>query len=142
MGFFKKGRKGYSTFGFKCPRCMEGELYPTTILEFKQPFEMLDRCKECNQNYTPEPGFYYGAMFISYIIMGWFCLFFMGFCILGLGWGVNGSFALLVFISVLMLVWIFRFSRSVWINFNVKYNPQAIEKNKARLAARAVKEQT
>ncbi|UXX79919.1 DUF983 domain-containing protein [Reichenbachiella carrageenanivorans] len=28
--------------------------------------EMYEKCPECKQTYEPEPGFYYGAMFVSY----------------------------------------------------------------------------
>lgn len=128
MGLFRKGSKAYSIFGFKCPRCHEGELYDHKILEFKGSFEMPKECAVCQQNYMPAPGFYYGAMFISYAIMGWFCLGFIGFCIFVLDLSINASFAWLIFTYALMLVWIFRLSRAIWINVNVKYNPEISKK--------------
>jgi len=79
MGIFKKGQKGYSIFNFKCPRCHEGDLFETETFSFQKSFDMHDKCPHCNLNYMPEPGFYYGAMFISYIFMGFFCIGFVMF---------------------------------------------------------------
>ncbi len=126
MGLFSKGKKAYSIFSFKCPRCHEGHLFNTQILEFKGSFDMAERCSVCQQNYMPEPGFYFGAMFISYIIMGWFCLGFVGFCMLVLEMSVNTSFVWLIIICAIMFVWIFRISRSIWINMNIKYDPDIL----------------
>jgi len=64
---FKKGSKAYSIFALKCPRCHEGEMFETGSWSFVKSFDMLHRCPKCNLNYYPEPGYYYGAMFISYL---------------------------------------------------------------------------
>ncbi len=112
-----------SIFQMCCPRCREGRLFRTGTFSFQKPFEMPERCSVCNQNYMPEPGFYYGSMFISYIIWGWFSILLCLALIFWFGWSVNGAFALLVFISAICYVWIFRISRSLWIHINVKYDP-------------------
>jgi hypothetical protein len=84
---------------------------------------MPEKCSICKQPYFPEPGFYYGAMFISYIITGWFSLFLVGGLIILAGWSVEASFALLIAVMILLFIWFFRFSRAIWINIHVKYNP-------------------
>lgn len=124
MGIFKKGSKAYSIFGFKCPKCHEGELYPTTTFSFQKSFEMHDRCPHCDHNFNPEPGYYFGAMFISYIITGFFCLFVVGTLILGFKMSIPGAFGILVAICAILFVWIFRVSRSIWLNINFKYDPE------------------
>ena len=121
MGLFKKGTKLYGIFNMKCARCHEGDLFETPTFSFSKPFEMKERCPVCGQNYMPEPGFYYGAMFISYIFTGFFCLGFVGFCILVLGLDVNTSFFWLLFVCTILFVWIFRMARSVWFNLMVGY---------------------
>ena len=88
----------------------------------KQLNEFVNNTKWTNENYAPEPGFYYGAMFISYIITAFFCLGFVGILILGFDWSINGSFALLVFVITICFVWIFRISRSLWINAVIHYD--------------------
>ena len=95
---------------------------------FVKPFYMHERCPKCNLNYWPEPGYYYGAMFISYTWTGMFCLMFVALFHWVLGWSQAVSFTLLVIFLVINYVYIFRISRLMWLNLNVKYNPHAIEK--------------
>jgi len=123
MGLFKKGKRSYSIFNMKCPRCQEGDLFETTTFSFKKPFDMHEKCNNCGQSYMPAPGFYYGSMFISYIFMACFCISFIAFFHWYLGWGTTASFALLIFVYAVFFVWIFRMARSIWIDFNVKYDP-------------------
>ncbi len=72
-----KRSKLSSIFSLKCARCHTGDLFPTGSFSFNKPFEMHKECPHCGLNLEPEPGFYFGAMFISYIISGWFCILFM-----------------------------------------------------------------
>jgi len=103
-----------------CPRCNKGDLFVTPTFSFKKPFEMNAKCKECGYDFEPEPGYYYGAMFISYIWTGWFCLIFLFLGIYVLGFSLDASFlALIIFMSV-MFVWIFRVSRAMWLSLNYK----------------------
>lgn len=125
MGIFKKGQKAYSIAKLKCPRCHEGDMYPTATFSFKQPFDMHERCPHCNQNFSPEPGFYYGAMFISYIWTGFFCLGFVGGLVWGLGVSINMAFLALIAFMALIFVWIFRVSRVMYINMVVHYEENA-----------------
>lgn len=123
MGIFKKGSKAYGIFYLKCPRCQEADLFYTPTFSFKKSFDMKDRCDCCDQNFLPEPGFYYGAMFISYIFTGWFCIIFIALFHWVLGWSLNASFGLLIAVCAILFVYIFRLARSIWISINVKYNP-------------------
>lgn len=85
---------------------------------------MYETCPHCGLDYEPEPGFYIGAMFISYIISGWFCILFILLFHWVFDWSLNGAFALLLGILALIFVWFFRFSRSVWLYINTKYDPE------------------
>ena len=116
----------------KCPRCREGDLFETGSFSFSRPFEMSRGCELCGQTYYPEPGFYFGSMFISYIITSFFSLAVVGFAMLVLDWSVEGAFALLIGILAICYVWFFRIARSVWINVTIKYDPKAIAKNEGR----------
>lgn len=89
---------------------------------------MLHRCPKCDLNYFPEPGYYYGAMFISYIWMGWFCLLFVGFFVWVMDWSQTIAFSLLTVFLAVNFVYIFRVSRLMWINLQVRYDPKAIGK--------------
>lgn len=122
MSIFRKGSKAYSIFGLKCPKCHEADMFETPTFSFKRPFVMKDRCDHCNQNFMPEPGFYYGAMFISYIFMGWFCIGFVALFHWVLDWSTEASFGLLLVVVGIFFVYIFRLARAIWINLNVKSN--------------------
>jgi uncharacterized protein (DUF983 family) len=128
MGIVGKGNKAYGIFAMKCPRCHTGDLFETSTLSFRKPFDMHKECPHCQQDYEPEPGFYFGSMFISYILTGFFCLFFVGFLILILDWDIMEAFFALIVVIALLFVWIFRFSRSIWIHINVKYRKEFAEK--------------
>jgi len=84
---------------------------------------MHKKCDYCDQDFHPEPGYYYGAMFISYIWTGFLCLGIVGFCMLVLGWGVNASMAMLIFIMAVMFFFVMRVSRAMYIHLDIKYDP-------------------
>lgn len=123
MGLLRKGSKAYSIFNFKCPRCMEGNLYETRSFSFKKSFEMYNSCPSCGQDYEPEPGFYYGAMFISYIFTAFFCIGFLLVFHWVFDFSLMASLGMLVAFIAIFFVVIFRLARSIWISANVKYNP-------------------
>lgn len=85
---------------------------------------MKHSCEVCGQKYEPEPGFYYGAMFVSYILTGWFFIVVGLTLTFGLGWSVTMTLVTLAIITVLMHNLIYRISRSVWIHLFVRYDPQ------------------
>ncbi len=88
---------------------------------------MYEHCPVCGQDYEPEPGFYYGAMFISYIITGWFCLGVVAFFRWILGWSLLNSFLMLFLIGGVLFVYFYRLSRAIWLSMNVKYDPKKRE---------------
>lgn len=128
MGLIKKGNPLYAIFNLRCPRCHDGKLFNTPTFSYREPFEMPDRCASCGQDFWPEPGFYYGAMFISYIFTGFFCIGFVLIVHWVFGWSTTASFAALIGVCAVFFVYIFRLARSIWINLNVKYEPGAVEK--------------
>ena len=48
----------------RCPRCHTGKLFTHSAWSLKF-MDMPAECSVCRQTYEPEPGFYYGAMYIS-----------------------------------------------------------------------------
>jgi uncharacterized protein (DUF983 family) len=50
----------------KCPRCRTGNIFAFpagSLLKFNR---MNERCPHCDVRLEPEPGFYQGAMYVSY----------------------------------------------------------------------------
>lgn len=50
----------------KCPRCREGNIFPTSIFSYHKLTDVHHKCPHCDAVLTPEPDFFYGAMYISY----------------------------------------------------------------------------
>ncbi|OON69663.1 DUF983 domain-containing protein [Hymenobacter sp. CRA2] len=50
----------------RCPHCHEGPLFTHSAWNITKFSDMPGQCPVCGQTYEPEPGFYYGAMYISF----------------------------------------------------------------------------
>jgi uncharacterized protein (DUF983 family) len=50
----------------KCPKCRQGNMFPVSPFSYRKLSVMHSRCQVCDANLIPEPGFYDGAMYISY----------------------------------------------------------------------------
>ena len=110
-----------SMWTYQCPRCRSSKMFKTPF-QMKKPLDMHDNCEVCGQNFTPEPGFYFGAMFISYILMGWFLLLPALFLKFALDWSVGATMAFVLALAALTYFKFLRFSRSLWIHIIVKYD--------------------
>ena len=53
----------------RCPRCREGKLFETPAYGSVRFYKMKPQCEVCEQVFDPEPGFYFGAMYISYAFL-------------------------------------------------------------------------
>lgn len=63
----RKGTKLYAIFKFKCPHCHEGEFFvDRNPYNLWRAGDVLDECSVCHRRFSPEPGFYYGAMYVAY----------------------------------------------------------------------------
>lgn len=109
-----------------CPRCREGSLFEKPY-SMQNAYKMKSSCDVCGQKYEPEPGFYYGAMFISYILTGWLFIIVGLTLAFGFGWTVTQTLIAVAILTVLIHNLIYRLSRSLWIHFFVRYNPEAIK---------------
>lgn len=121
---FKKGSKVYSIVNFKCPKCHVGDLYPTTLTSFSKIFTMYDTCPACGQKYVLEPGFFWGAMYIAYMLSSGILL--VGFALLFFVFNIAIMTAFWILLAVLALLYglIFRLARAIWINIYVHYDPK------------------
>ncbi len=52
-------------FHEKCPNCHKGDVFKRNTGLFKMP-EMNHMCTNCNYKFEREPGYFIGAMYISY----------------------------------------------------------------------------
>jgi uncharacterized protein (DUF983 family) len=116
-----------SIFNMTCPRCYHGKLYVSPF-NWRKPMLMQKECPVCGQKFEPEPGFYYGAMFISYIFIGFFSLGFTLLSVFAFGLSFELTFGLLLGVLAIMFFWNLRFSRSIWIHLVVRHDREATKK--------------
>ncbi len=95
-----------------------------TPMHFTRPLKMNRQCPVCGQKFEPEPGFYYGAMFISYLLIGFLSLGLVGLCVFYFKMNVEYAFLILFGVVALLFLWNLRFSRSIWIHLVIKYDPK------------------
>ena len=50
----------------RCPRCHQGMLFSYSALNVTKFAQMPTQCPVCGLAYEPEPGFYFGSMFITF----------------------------------------------------------------------------
>ena len=55
-----------SIFLAKCPRCREGNMFKHSLVHYFKFAEMNSHCPHCNLRFEREPGFFIGAMYVSY----------------------------------------------------------------------------
>jgi len=112
----------YGTLKAKCPRCREGNMFTPGTLYTRRFADMHPSCPCCGQTFEPEPGFYYGAMYISFgfstaiFLMVLFILYFLVEEITTL---MVAATVLVVAVGLLPVT--FRLSRALWINIFIRY---------------------
>ena len=90
--------------------------------------QMNEHCPVCGQPTDIEVGFYYGTSYVSYLIALVLSAitFLLWWLIIGFSFTDNRFFYWITFNAVLLIVmqpWLMRFSRSLWISWFVRYNP-------------------
>lgn len=123
-----KDTKIYSIITCTCPQCHTGKMFKSGWgLPFWNFGKMQDRCANCNLNFTPEPGFYFGASYMSYIfgtaLSGtiWFTMYHLK---------IDKTLPLLLTIfSALILAapYNFKISRAAWLHIFVRYKKETAQ---------------
>lgn len=123
--------RGYlrSALGCRCPRCREGKLFQHPVTpNLKKNMLMHKNCPVCGQPTEIEVGFYYGTSYVSYALtvaisvatlVAWLVL-------IGMSTEDNRFVYWLISNAVFLILlqpWLMRLSRSLWISWFVKYDP-------------------
>lgn len=89
---------------------------------------MHKNCPHCGQDFGVEPGFYFGAAYVSYgFNIAIMVAVFVALYVFNLATFWNVSIGLLATVILLTPV-ILRWSRSIWIHAFVKYQPEKATK--------------
>jgi uncharacterized protein (DUF983 family) len=60
--------KGQSILKAKCPQCQSGKMFSHSAFNLKKFTLMHQTCPVCNLTFEIEPGFFWGAMYVSYAL--------------------------------------------------------------------------
>lgn len=124
MGIFGKDSVIKSVLSFTCPRCHDGPLFKKgSLLRPGSLFKMHSNCPHCAQSFEPEPGFYFGAMFVSYAInTALFIAAWVALTVVYPDYSLTMLLGLLTGVVIVGLPLTYRLSRSTWIAIFVRYD--------------------
>jgi uncharacterized protein (DUF983 family) len=124
----KTGRSAISAIiTMRCPKCREGKMFPEGTLFTTKFMRMNERCAGCGQSFMPEPGYYFGAMFVSYgINAGFFIAVWLGMYLLMEEISVIAMIIALLIVVLGLLPVTFRLSRVLWIYIFVRYQGEEV----------------
>jgi len=114
-------------WNYKCPRCRKGDMYKEPF-QLSNPLDMNEHCSNCGQEFIPEPGFYFGAMFLSYIFSAWFLLLPTLLLVFYYDWSVNAAMGITLLLAALIYLRVLRGSRALWLHLMVKYDKEIAER--------------
>lgn len=119
----------------KCPRCRKGHMFKNSNpWNLNKTLAMHDHCPVCKQPYELEVGFWYGTSYVSYALSVAFSVasFIAFYVLIGMSiqdnrffWWLGGNIVLLV----LLQPYLMRVSRTIWLSFFVKYDPNYQQTN-------------
>lgn len=118
----------------KCPRCRKGKLFThSNPYNLKTTVEMHKACLVCGQPTEIETGFYFGTGYVSYALavalsaasfIAWWAI--IGFSLYDARffWWMGFNALLLIGLQPILM----RLSRSIWISWFVKFDPDWAER--------------
>ncbi|GAB3569986.1 hypothetical protein GCM10027578_25470 [Spirosoma luteolum] len=108
----------------KCPRCQEGNFFVTNSAFSRHFDRMNEACPHCGENLNPEPGFYWGSMFVSYAFYTAYII--LSFWLVVQALGVDLDYYLIGLIPTLLLLtpWFFRMARRAWLTIFISPEPR------------------
>ena len=104
-------------FKNQCPNCKKGNIFMNkNLFSFRRLTEMNQKCPNCNYNFFPENGFYWGAMFVSYGLASLEGMMVIFACF----WYGNELFdyanlMIIVAFMIILFPFNFRLSRIIWL---------------------------
>jgi uncharacterized protein (DUF983 family) len=123
MNWPKKGTKLYSILKYKCPHCHEGEFFKSrNPYDFSNLSATHDHCPNCGRKLYIEPGFYYGAMYVSYALgVAHVVTFWVAKTVLGIEFEFWNFIFLVAGILILLSPLYYALSKIIWANLFLNY---------------------
>jgi uncharacterized protein (DUF983 family) len=100
----------------QCPRCLQGQVFATL-------FRMHEQCPVCRLPFEREPGYFTGAMYLSYGV----AIIFTSPVWLMMAWLGRSLGEVLLVIGPLLVAgcpWLFRYARILWLHLDQAFDPR------------------
>ena len=105
----------------RCPRCRQGRIFPP--FWSARLLKMNDSCDVCGLRFEREPGYFLGAMYVSYG-MGVFTILPVSMLlILVAGWSLAPVMAVLFVQTIVSMPLFYRYSRIIWSHVDQAFIP-------------------
>ncbi|MGS2761994.1 DUF983 domain-containing protein [Sinomicrobium sp. M5D2P9] len=100
----------------KCPNCEKGDIFESkgNPFYFRMP-KMYRKCHNCGYKFIREPGYFFGAMYVSYALTmaEMIAVLVLGKFIIGLG--NIYIFFIIIAMALVSSTFNFRLSRTIWL---------------------------
>ncbi|HET6225490.1 MAG TPA: DUF983 domain-containing protein [Bacteroidia bacterium] len=121
--------KMYSILNNKCPHCGQGNFFQTNNAYDLKRFSIMNKtCSHCQESFIKEPGYYFGAAYVSYALTVGLGIILYILLSVRLDIGVNAFLLIFSSLLIVLLPILFRISRLIWINIFVKRSANTFEK--------------
>lgn len=122
----KKGSKLYSIATMTCPQCQESKMMVANPYRLSTIGAVKDTCEVCSLDLKPEPGFYFGAMYVSYALGVAVFVTIWASC----NWffdnvGVWTQISLVLIALIGLGPYLYALSKVIWANFFFSYKQNA-----------------
>jgi len=115
MNILGKGTKLYSIFKMKCPQCQEGDFFVSKPYDLKRAGDVHKKCAQCGLKYSKEPGFYYGAMYVSYGLgVALFVTLWVSFNLFFVDFNIWAQIAVICYASIVLAPYFYALSKIIW----------------------------
>jgi len=105
-----------SLLGCKCPRCRTGDVFKFPLKKIFKFSETNDYCPHCQLKFEPEPGFFWGAMYVNYGFSTALMVI-TGILFISNNWPINYIFVVAPLIAITLLPFGYRYSRVIMLYF-------------------------
>lgn len=120
--FIRKGTKLYSIVHRKCPFCHEGEFFVSRPYDLRHAGELHKRCPACQRKFEKEPGFYWGALFVSYAQTIAFSLIVLGIAyVVWPDLDLGAYAAIVIGATIIAAPYLYALSKILWANMFFHY---------------------
>jgi uncharacterized protein (DUF983 family) len=102
----------------RCPRCGTGQI-------FSAPLSMIAECPVCHLKYERGPGYFTGAMYVSYALaIPLIALLTLVESLFLPRWTLFRLVLLATAICTPLIPWVWQYSRAIWIHFDQWMDPE------------------